>query len=308
LERSNVLVFLADHGQTWAMTSMGRTGVSGLGDLLVPILIGAFIIVNTMMGSVYERHREIGIYSSVGLAPVHVSALFLAESFVYAVMGAIVGYLIGQISAKVIVAYGISGVELNYSSAATLLATLLVMGVVLLSAMYPSRIASQLAVPDVSRHWVLTEPAGDQWYFQFPFTVATPQVLALFVFLNDWFDGYREESVGAFYTTALDFHGEAAQYGRAYVISLTAWLAPFDRGVSQQVQFRTMPTEDVGVSQIEVSITRLSGEHSTWYRLNRRFLQELRKQFLIFRTVPPGVKDRYAEEGAERLGLVVAPA
>jgi hypothetical protein len=52
LERSNALVFLADRGQTRAMTSMGRTGVSGLGDLLVPILIGAFIIVNTMMGSV----------------------------------------------------------------------------------------------------------------------------------------------------------------------------------------------------------------------------------------------------------------
>jgi hypothetical protein len=244
----------------------------------------------------------------VGLAPVHVSALFIAESFVYAVMGAIVGYLIGQISAKVMVAYGVVGVELNYSSAATMLATVLVMGVVLLSSVYPSRIASQMAVPDVTRRWVLTEPEGDRWFFRFPFTVPSRQVLSLFVFLNNWFDGYREESVGAFYTTELDFHTEQAQYGRAYVISLTMWLAPFDRGVSQRVQFRTMPTEDEGISQIEVEIDRESGEHATWYRLNRRFLREVRKQFLIFRTVPPVVKDQYAQEGTRTLGLEHVPA
>ncbi len=308
LERSNALVFLAKGGETKAMTSMGRTGVSGLADLLVPILIGAFIIVNTMMGSVYERHREIGIYSSVGLAPVHISALFIAESFVYAVMGAILGYLLGQIGAKIIVAYGITGIELNYSSAATMLATLLVMGIVLLSAIYPSRVASQMAVPDVTRRWVLTEPSGDEWYFKFPFTVATPQVLSLFVFLNDWFDGYREESVGVFYTTELDFHAESVEHGQSYVISLTMWLSPFDRGVSQSVKLRTMPTEDEGVSQIEVEIKRLAGEHSTWYRLNRRFLREVRKQFLIFRTVPPAVREQYGVEGTKTLGLDVVPA
>ena len=53
-----------------------------------------------MLGSVYERVREIGIFSSVGLAPAHVGALFLAEASVYAVMGAIIGYLIAQAKAQ----------------------------------------------------------------------------------------------------------------------------------------------------------------------------------------------------------------
>jgi hypothetical protein len=86
------------------------------------------------------------------------------------------------------------------------------------------------------------------------------------------------------------------------------WLAPFDRGVSQSVRLKTMPTEDEGVSQIEVEIKRLSGEHSSWYRLNRRFLREVRKQFLIFRTVPPAVKEQYTSEGAKTLGLDVVAA
>ena len=49
--------------------SIGVTGVSGLGPLMIPIGIAALIVLNTMMAATYERFREIGIYSSVGLAP-----------------------------------------------------------------------------------------------------------------------------------------------------------------------------------------------------------------------------------------------
>ena len=38
-------------------------------------------------GAVYERDREIGIYSSVGLAPNHIAALFIAEALVFATVG-----------------------------------------------------------------------------------------------------------------------------------------------------------------------------------------------------------------------------
>lgn len=55
-----------------------------------------------MMGSVYERFREIGVYSSVGLAPAHISFLFLAEACVYAVLSVVFGYLLGQGTVKVL--------------------------------------------------------------------------------------------------------------------------------------------------------------------------------------------------------------
>ena len=47
-------------------SSLGTTGLSGMANLFIPILIAALIVLNTMMGSVYERFREIGVYSSVG--------------------------------------------------------------------------------------------------------------------------------------------------------------------------------------------------------------------------------------------------
>ena len=57
-----------------------RKDVQGAGSVLVPLFIAALIVLNTMLGSVYERTREIGIFSSLGLAPVHVASLFVAEA------------------------------------------------------------------------------------------------------------------------------------------------------------------------------------------------------------------------------------
>ncbi len=87
-------------------SAVGSTSISGMGDLLIPILIAALIVLNTMLGAVFERVKEIHIFSSIGLAPSHIATLFMAESFVYAILGAIFGYLIGQGMAKIITVTG----------------------------------------------------------------------------------------------------------------------------------------------------------------------------------------------------------
>ena len=53
--------------------------------------------------------------------------------------------------------------------------------------------------------------------------------------------------------------------------------------------------------------TRLSGDVDSWQRLNRRFLNVLRKQFLVWRTVDQEVKKVYNDEGRELLGTPVRP-
>ena len=62
--------FVGRDKDTYLYSSIGMTSFSGMGNLFVPILIAALIVLNTMLGAVYERVREISIYSSVGLAPV----------------------------------------------------------------------------------------------------------------------------------------------------------------------------------------------------------------------------------------------
>ena len=71
------------------------------------------------------------------------------------------------------------------------------------------------------------------------------------------------------------------------------WLAPFDLGVSQKVAIETTPTTTQDVFDIALLIDRSSGDISNWKRVNRRFLNTLRKQFLIWRTIKQADRDRY---------------
>ena len=280
-------------------TSMGITSVEGMEALLVPMLIAALIVLNAMMGAVYERFREIGIYSSVGLAPMHIALLFIAEACVYAVIGVTLGYLFGQGLGKVLVTFDLlSGLSLNYSSLAAIVSALMVMAVVMLSTVYPSRKASQLAVPDVTRRWRLPTPDGDRWHFEFPFTVSGQDVLGLCVFLIGYFDSYSEESIGTFYTDGAELGHQETPQGEGYTIDMNIWLAPFDLGVSQHVVIRALPVGEHNIFQVELDITRLSGEDASWRRVNQRFMNVIRKQFLIWRTVDGDSKSSYRAQGA----------
>lgn len=275
-------------------SSLAKTSMSGLQDLAIPILIAALIVLNTMLGSVYERIKEIHIYSSLGLAPNHIGTLFLAEAFVYAVLGAIFGYLLGQTVALVLVHFNLAtGLNLNYSSVSAVASTALVIATVMLSTVYPSRKASEVATPAVERRWSLPAPVGDKLEVTLPFAVTGKQANALNAFLIEWFNAYGEYSTGDFVTENVEMLEEDGEYGKGYLIRLMTWLAPFDLGVSQRTELRTVPTDMEDVYEIKLTLYRESGDVPSWARVNRKFLDTMRKQFLIWRTLSAGDRDRY---------------
>ena len=289
--------FVGRDKDTYLYSSIGMTSFSGMGNLFVPILIAALIVLNTMLGAVYERVREIGIYSSVGLAPTHIAFLFLAEACVYAIVGAVLGYLMGQVIATTLVHFGwLAGLTLNYSSMSTVVATVIVMIVVLLSTLYPAIKASRMAVPDIERKWKLPEPDGDVWHFNLPFTVLAEEALGLNVFMRDYFDAHADESASDFYTDNVTFSAEEED---SYQIGMMVWLAPYDLGVSQSIQFITSPVggEEEDLYKITLEVNRESGEIASWKRVNRRFLNLLRKQLLIWRTFSVDIRAEFHERG-----------
>ena len=301
LSRSSFRLFVGmpdDDGtmRTYSYSSIGATSMEGLGALVIPMLIAALIVLNTMMGAVYERFREIGVYSSVGLAPVHISFLFIAESCVYGVLGVVIGYIFGQVSAKVLLMLDmLGGVSLNYSSTSAIGSALLVIVVVLVSSIYPARVASQMAVPDVVRRWQLPDPDGDVWRFPFPFTVNINAVESLCGFLHSYFGSYGHESVGKMYTERTRIVVEETEGKRSYAVQLLLWLAPFDMGVSQYLQFTTAPTDNPRILEIHLYIERISGPVAFWQRLNLGFMLELRKQFLVWQTLKGEIQQEHVE-------------
>ena len=297
MPRLGLNLYAGQGGRTYRFSSIGSTSIAGAGTLFVPILIAALIVLNTMLGSVFERQREIGIFSAIGLAPNHVAMLFMAESLVYAVIGAIAGYVLGQGTAKIIIALNLlQGLNLNFSSVSAVFSTALVMGVVLLSTLYPARKASEVATPAIERSWRTPDPVGDNWEIPLPFAVTGDQATGLNGFLSEWFKAYEEYSIGDFVTQNVETSEEETERGKAYQIRLQAWLAPFDLGVSQHVVLDTVPTDMEDVFEIRITIHRMSGDISNWKRVNRRFLNTLRKQFLIWRTLGHEERGRYFEQ------------
>jgi len=283
-------------------SSVSSTSVSGIADLLIPIAIAALIVLNTMLGAVYERFAEIGIFSSIGLAPSHVAMLFLAEALVYSILGAILGYLAGQILAVLLAKTNmLTGLSLNYSSLAAIWSTFLVIGVVFLSTLYPAKKAGEVATPGVERRWQVPDPDGDLWTVPLPFSVTGKQAVAMNKFMAEWFNAYEEYSIGDFVTENTQLTEMTNQYGTGYEISLMAWLAPFDLGVSQHVTLRTKPIDMKDVFEIDLVLRRESGDVSSWMRVNRRFLNTMRKQFLIWRTIGAEEKELYLLEEEDRL-------
>ena len=299
MPRLDLNLYAGENGQNHRFSAIGATSSQGLINIIIPILIAALIVLNTMLGSVFERVKEIGIFSSIGLSPTNIAMLFIAEAIVYGIIGAVSGYLIGQALAKAISYFHIlPGLYLNFSSTSAELAIGLVIAVVLLSTIFPARKASEVATPAVDRTWKVPEPEGDVWRITLPFAVAGVQARGINEFLAEWFRSYEEQSVGDFLTQDIRTGVATMPTGPGYQLTGKVWLAPFDLGVSQSIALDTAPTDLQDVYEVHLNLTRLSGDVSNWKRVNRRFLNVLRKQFLIWRTLTAGERERYMEIGA----------
>jgi hypothetical protein len=168
--------------------------------------------------------------------------------------------------------------------------------VVLGSTLWPAKKASEVATPSVQRSWQVPDPQGDEWKIQLPFAVTGNQARGVNGFLAEWFQSYEGYSVGDFITEGIYRQTYEAENGEAFRIGCKAWLAPFDLGVSQHIKMETIPTELPDVYDVMLTLTRVSGDVSNWKRVNRRFLNTLRKQFLIWRTLGAAEREKYLEE------------
>jgi putative ABC transport system permease protein len=73
---------------------------------LIVLAITATVIVNTLIMSVFERTREIGILSAIGMKGRRIMAMFLAESSLLAVGGIVMGLILGGLVVAYFTRYG----------------------------------------------------------------------------------------------------------------------------------------------------------------------------------------------------------
>ncbi len=298
------------------LVSAGQpTSISG-GQVAIPLALGGLIIFNTMMGSIAERRREIHVYTSLGLAPLHVGALFVAEAMTYGLIGTVFGYVIGQGVGTLLLRLGwLGNVTLNYSGTSAMLTMGLILGVVLLSALVPARLASKIAAPSIDRTWTVPAAVNDVITAQLPFTINKTAADGALAYLAEFLDAHREGSIGKFSADDVkpvlinvgDSESglcEAASGGAVHGLEATIWLTPFDLGVRQQLTLLIRPGEFPDIYEVVVMLHRRSGDDASWHRMNRPFLTELRRQFLQWRSL---TRERMMEYVAESRGMFGGP-
>lgn len=264
--------------------------IAGMVDMLIPLVIAALTVLNTIRGSVYERRDEIAVYNAVGIAPRYVFFMFFAEAFVYAVVGAVLGYFLSQGVGLTLTTLGwTGGLNMTFTSFSTVLASLAIMAAVFASTLFPALQAMQIAAPAEEAGWTLPEPEGDTLSIALPFTFDHDDRLAILEFFNRFFLDHGEGSSGAFFCDGpqLGVSDDLDRLTGQYVpeLSLTVWLKPYDLGVSQKLII-DMPTDPkTGEYVAHLTLVRLSGTRKSWMRLNKHFLSRVRKHFLHWRAV-----------------------
>jgi hypothetical protein len=325
VDRFGLSLFSGEPEGTYLYHASDTMSYSGVPNIIIPLVISIFIVLNTMISSVYERKREIAIYTSVGLAPSHVSFLFIAEALAFAVLSVVFGYLVAQTSAKFLAETALwSGITINYSSMAGVLAMILVIIVVLISVIYPSKVAGQIAIPDVNRSWTLPPTRGNMLELTLPFLMNYREHRSVGGYLYDYFEGHQDVSHGMFSTADIQFSfvcedppglskapyecpEDRCDDDRCLQIKSRVWLAPFDFGIMQTVDFLFKPAEDEpGFLEIKVQLVRESGEANAWRRINKTFLHDIRRQLLVWRSFEDVTKEEYERllmDAEMRLGL-----
>lgn len=125
---------------------------------MIVLGVTATVIVNTLLMSVFERTREIGILSAIGMKGRQIITLFLVEAILLGAagitFGSLVGWAIASYFAKVGVFFGDLGISgemlledriypiLTIESAINLIVTAFI--ITILASLYPARTASRM--------------------------------------------------------------------------------------------------------------------------------------------------------------------
>jgi len=118
---------------------------------VITLAVGCFGVVNTMMTSVHERIKDIGIMRAVGASRNQIMKIFLYEAIIVGVAGGFLGYVVGTLLAYIVGPLIFGGVAVTYVPQYFLPSLALATFVATIAAVYPAFRASKIRVADSFR-------------------------------------------------------------------------------------------------------------------------------------------------------------
>ena len=151
---ANVIVQAPDRRSRQVERMIGAFQLNLTALSLISLLVGMFLIYNTVATAVVRRRHEIGVLRALGLSGGQVQALFVGEALVLGVLGCalglvlgvvLAGRLVGAVSQTITSLYILTSIQNLFVSPLMVLgAIVLCLGAVLIAAWFPSREAALL--------------------------------------------------------------------------------------------------------------------------------------------------------------------
>ena len=117
----------------------------------ITLVVGGFGVVNTMMASVHERIKDIGIMKAVGASRKQIVRMFIYEAIAVGMVGGIIGYIAGTLLSYVLGPLIFDGLAVSYAPQYLLPALGLAILVTIVASVYPALRASHIRVADSLR-------------------------------------------------------------------------------------------------------------------------------------------------------------
>ena len=258
---------------------------------LIPIfIISAVEIVNAYISNVKSRIKDIYVYSAVGLSPMGISLMFISESLIYALIGVVVGYVLGFAFNQLFISFGMlpKTFSFNFSSFFVLVSLSLIIVASLIGSIYPSIVAARMITPSLERRWKIpTKPEKDVWEIPMPFRVSSKEEgVGILRYLSEFFRelGYQRPGYRVYESPVLS--------SDLKTLRMIVNLIPIEYGISQETQLELVELEDKTYSFI-LRLRRRSGDPKVWQANNYYFIDDLRKQLLLWRSLKEDVKKKY---------------
>jgi len=117
----------------------------------ITLAVGCFGVVNTMMTSVHERIRDIGIMRAVGASRNQIIKVFIYEAIIIGIAGGIFGYVAGTLLAYAVGPLIFEGTAITYVPQYFPLSLVLAILIAVVATVYPAFRATRIKVADSFR-------------------------------------------------------------------------------------------------------------------------------------------------------------
>jgi len=110
----------------------------------VVIAIEALVVFLTVMGSVSERTREIGVFRAIGFRRVHITRLILIEALIASALAGVLGYAAGMAITSIVLPLVAQSAEVAWAPLLGLAAVVLAVAIGGLASLYPALHAGKM--------------------------------------------------------------------------------------------------------------------------------------------------------------------